>query len=927
MPPPSPFAAYVRAHLPPLGLAPDREAEIVEELAQQMEQTFEAARDDGATPEAAERAAHQVVTDWDRLARELVAAERSRAERAARHMAAPLLGEPEGRVSGALLRDAWQDARFGLRWLGRHRGFTAAALATLALTIGASSSIFALVNAVLLAPLPFPAPQRLLVVSESAPAIGFPAIPFSPPDFLDYAAAQQSFTDLAVYRRTSVELVGPSESERIPVAKVSPSLFAVLGVQPVLGRAFVAEDAGDGADAAILSHRLWQRHFGGDPAVVGRTVLLDRRPHVVVGVMPPSAEFPLEGPAFNGAPAAVFVPLVFSDTEKAARGGFFSNSVVGRLRDGATMAGVTAEAAAIAARINAQYPPELKAMLKGASMELAFETLHEHAAGASRALVLALFAAVLLLLLAGCANVGSLLVSLTVSRQRELAVRASLGAGRFRLARQLLVECLVLSAAGGLLGLALASALLRLGPSLLPPSTPRVDLLAVDARVALFAVAISLLTAILFGVAPAWRWSRVAPAASLAAAGTRGATGASSVRLRRGLALAQCAFAVLLLVPAGLLGRTLWTLFTRPPGFDTTQAVGFTTYLPAGAYGEDGVRIAQFYAEAADRLGAVPGVGRAGVAMDRPLSPLEQRGLVVDGYDIGAGSPPIVSFSWVTPGYLEALGVPILAGRGLQPADRLDAPPVVLVSARAARQFWPDADPVGKRLRISAAGPWAVVAGVVGDVRDRGLARDAAPHLYAPIAQVPPAFLGENVVGLFRAPHFVAAATRPAAVAPLLAAAVRAIDPQLALTPPTVLGVAVRQTLGTQRLAAVVVGGFAVAALLIAAIGVHGIVAFGVAQRKRELGIRLALGATTGAVVRLVARDGVVLAAAGLAIGLAAAYGATRFIASLLVEVSPADPATFTGAAAMVLAVALVATWAPARAATHIDPSATIREE
>jgi putative ABC transport system permease protein len=924
---PSDFAAYVRKQLPPLGLDPHREAEIVEELAQQMEQTWDAAHAAGADTASAERAAHAVVADWAVLARDVVDAERSRGARVARRVARPVLDEPglEGRA-GQVLRDAWQDARYGLRWLGRHPGFTAAALLTLTLTIGATSAIFSLVNAVLLAPLPFPAPERLLVVSQAAPAIGLPASPFSPPDFLDYAAAQRSFVDLAIYRRTSVELVGATGSERIAVAKVTPSLFGVLGVQPALGRSFTGAEASPAATVAILSYQSWVRHFASDPGVIGRSILLDRQPHLVVGVMPPTAEFPIDGAPFNGSPASVFVPLAFTEIEKAARGGFFNNSVVGRLRDGVTMAAAAAEAATIAPAINAQYPPEVRAILKGASIEIVVEPLHDHFARASRPLVLALFAAVLLLLLAGCANVGSLLLALTASRQSELAVRASLGAGRLRLARQLLVESLGLSAAGGALGLGLAWVLLRLAPQVLPAATPRVDLVAIDGRVVVFTSAISLLTALAFGVAPSWRWSRVAPSTALTSGSTRGATGSSGVRVRRGLALAQCAVAVLLLVPAGLLGRTLWTLLTRPPGFDIVQTIGFTTYLPAGAYGEDGVRVGRFYAEAAERLTAVPGVRRGGVAMDRPLSPLEQRGLTIEGYDVGAGSPPIVTFSWVTPGYLEALGVPILAGRGLLPADRADAPPVVLVSERAARQFWPDVDPVGKRLRSSAEGPWSIVVGVVGDIRDRGLARDAAPHVYAPIAQVPSEFLGENVVGLFRGPHFVVASDRPQVVAPLVAAAVRALDPQLALTPPMVLGVAARQTLGTHRLAAVVVGGFAVAALLIAAAGLHGVLAFGVAMRRRELGIRLALGAPPRAVARLIAGDGLVLTAAGLAVGLAGAYAAGGLLRGLLVEVSPADPLIFAGVAAVVVAVAVVAMWAPARAAARIDPVTTIRE-
>jgi predicted permease len=921
------FAAYVRRHLPPLGLDADREAEIVEELAQQMEQTYEAARADGADAAFAERAAHGVVADWQALARDLVHAERSAVATVARRVAAPLIDEPDGGGrTGRLAREGWQDARHGVRWLVRHPAFTAAALLTLSLTIGASSAIFSLVNAVLLAPLPFPDDDRLMVVAEAAPAIGFPAMPFSPLDYLDYAGAQRSFAALGAYRNVKVELAGDGDSERIDIVKVQPSIFDVLGVAPQIGRGFRAEDAHPGADTAILSHALWTRRFAADPGVVGRTLLLDRQPFVIVGVMPATGSFPLVGPRNNSEPADVLVPLTFTASELEARARYYGISVLGRLAPGATLDSARSEAAALVGMAWSQYPPEVQAVFQGTTIEWVVLPYRDAVSGRSRLLVLVLFATVLLLLLAGCANLGSLLLALTTSRQRELAVRASLGAGRLRLARQLMVESLVLSGLGGALGLGVAWALVRLAPTVLPATLPRLDRVGVDGGVLLFTVAAALITAVLFGVAPAWRWSRVAPAEALATGASRGATGAGAVRLRRGLAVAQCAFAVLLLVPAALLGRTLFTLLSQTPGFDTTSTLTVSTYLPAGAYGLDGRRVRQFYEDARTRLAAVPGIARVGVSMDEPMAPLERRGFVIEGHE-GAATPPIAIYSWITPGYLEALGVPLVAGRGFDERDGRTSDRVVLVSQTAARRFWPGEDPLGKRLRASIDGPWHLVTGVVGDVSDDGL--DSAPlaHLYAPLAGVELESLGENVVGLFRRPNVVVSVTAPVAlVGGLVRDTLRGLDPQLALTPPARLRDGVVRSLSTQRLAAVVVGAFSIAALGIAAIGLHGVLAFGVAQRRRELGIRLALGATPARVGRQIAGDGVWLVAAGLAVGLLAAYAASGLIRGLLVGVSPADPGTFAMVAAVVVAVALAAVWSPARSATRIDPASTIRE-
>ena len=923
---PSAFAAYVRAHLPALGLTPDREAEIVEELAQQLEQTYDEARADGADPAAAERTAHAVVADWTALARDVVHAERSKIEQAARRVARPVLTEPETGLLGAALQQTWQDARYGLRWMGRNRGFTAAALLTLTLTIGASSAIFSLVNAVLLAPLPFPGEADLVALNESAPSIGMPRIPFSPLDFQDYAAGQRSLAAVAVYRNGSVELAGEGDSERIDIAKVTPSLFDVLRVPPAHGRGFRAEDAHPGADTAILSHALWQRRFRSDPSIVGRTILLDRQPFVVIGVMPDGAVFPLVGPMYNAVPAAVLVPLTFTPAELQARATYYSNSVIGRLAPGVTVAAAQAEASTLVATAWAAYPAEIRAAFSNVSIAWVVTPYRDTVSGRSRPLVLVLFGTVLLLLLAGCTNLGSLLLALTTGRQRELAVRASLGAGRLRLVRQLLAESFVLAGFGSLLGLVAAWALVRGAPLLLPATMPRIDQVAIDGRVVLFTIAAAAITALIFGLAPAWRWSNVAPATMLAAGEGRGATAIGSARMRRGLAVAQCAFAVLLLVPAALLGRTLYTLLSRTPGFDTERTITISTYLPAGAYGTDGVRIRQFYEAALERAVAMPGIRRAGLSMDEPLDPQERRGFALEGRPI-SGQPPVAVYSWITPGYLEALGVTINQGRGFRDGDGRSGDVPVLANETAARVFWPGETAIGKRLRSAIDGPWLQVVGVVGDVREAGLDSEASPHLYAPLAGVEDETLGENVVGMFRNPHLVVATAAPVeSVGGLLRPALAGIDPQLALTPPVLMREAVVRSVSTQRLAAVVVGLFSLAALAIAAAGLHGILAFGVAQRRREFGIRLALGATPAGVVRLVARDGLLLAGLGLGVGLASAYAAAGLIRGMLVGVSPADPLTFVAVAVVVLTVAAVAMWRPARAATHIDPAATIRE-
>jgi predicted permease len=463
-------------------------------------------------------------------------------------------------------------------------------------------------------------------------------------------------------------------------------------------------------------------------------------------------------------------------------------------------------------------------------------------------------------------------------------------------------------------------------PALLPEATPRLESIAVDARVLAFAALVSLLTSLLFGLLPAWRSSRVDPAAALGDA-SRGSTGRSGLRLRRGLTAAQCALASLLLVSAGLLGRSLYGLLNTPTGMRADEALTISTYLPTGGYA-DGRRVAAFYREAVERVAALPGVLRAGASMDRPLAPLERRAFVIEGRDPSTqATAPVVFHTWITPGYLEALGVPLLAGRALQADDDERTDPVILISESAAQLYWPGENPIGRRLMSGGGQRWLTVVGIVGDLREAGLDQQPHPHTYTPIAQVPEASLGENVIGLFRSPSVVVSvAGSPRPLAGLMRRSLEAMDPRLALQPALLVRESVERTLDTRRFATVIVGAFAAAALLIAAVGLHGVLAFGVAQRSREIGIRVALGATRARIIRQVAGDGARLAAFGVGAGLLMALGVTGLMQGVLVGVSPSDPATFFAVAVVVAMVGAVALWLPARTAARISPAATVRE-
>lgn len=923
---PPAWRAIVRSHLPALRLPADREADIVEEIAQQLEDTYNAARARGVGDEAALAEAMAVVKSWPWLATEIEEAERSPVARLATVVAAPILHEPEasGRL-GTLARESWQDLRHGVRVLARHRVFALTAILTLALAIGATTAIFSLVHTVLLKPLPFPEPDRLTVLSEGIPELGADDIPFSAPDYADFAAAQRSFETVGAFRSTESELSGGGSGERIPVVRMTAGLFDVLRVPPALGRVFTNEEDASGQDVVVLSDGLWRERFGADPNVLGRTLLLDRRPLTVIGVMPAGFSFPMrlrEG----GPPASLFIPITFTVEQLADRGGDFDNTALARLRPGATLTEARAEADTLIASIFERYPEAMRTRVANARLVAHVDPLHEKSTGRSRPLLLLLLAAVGALLLIGCANISNLLLVLATSRRKEIALRVSLGAGRERIVRQLIAESVVLAAIGGSAGVTLAATVLRVAPTLLPSGTPRIDELAIDGSVLAFTALISLGTALVFGLAPSLQASRV-DMRSVLADSSRGSTTRGALRVRAGLVVSQCAMAIVLLVAAGLLLRTFLGLMQTSPGFRPEQALAATTYLPAGGYRTAG-DLLRFYRDALAGLSALPGVVKSGASTDLPLGLTSRRGFTIEGRETySATAPPIVAHSWVAGDYLAALGVPLLAGRWLSDADREGTLPVVVISSALANRFWPNEDALGRRLRFSD-GVWLTVVGIAGDVKDLDLASDALPHTYMSLSQATtePSLDIDNDGGVRSINLVVSTAGDPAVLTRLVRTELARIDSQLALGNIRTMQQSVASTLAERRFTAVIVATFAVAALLLAALGLHGVLAYSVSQRSQEIGIRMALGAARRDVVRLVLSSGLRMTGLGVAIGLVIAFGVSRFLNSMLYGISATDPLTFAGVASLLIAVALIATWLPTRQAVAIDPAVTMRE-
>jgi predicted permease len=813
------------------------------------------------------------------------------------------------------MQTLWQDLRFGARMLLKNPGLSIIALMTLMLGVGANTAIFSVVNGVLLKPLPYPDADRLVVLREASAAR--PEMPVSYPDLLDWRARQDVFEEVAASMVVGGVLTGAGEPERVFGRRVSENFFAALGVRPRPGRAFTAaEDRPGGERVTVISHGLWQRRYGGDPRLLGQKIEYNGERFTVVGVTPAGFDFYGRDNANND----FFLPLgqLADQDYMQKRDSHPGITAVARMKPGVSLGQARAAMAAVAADLAREHPAT------NAGVGIALAPLIEDYVGDARPALGALTAAAALVLLIACANVANLLLARAAGRRREIALRLALGATRFRLARQLLTESLLLALGGGLLGLLLAvwgvELLTRLGPEALP----RLEGVTVDARVLGFTALVTLLTGVVFGLAPALRSTK----AGLNEALKEGARGsqAQGSGLRGALVAAEVALSLMLLVGAGLLLRSLHRLTRVDPGFDPRGVLTLRVRLPDARYRELS-QITGFLERLLPRVASLPGVEGACLTTAVPLGRSDENTLLIEGQPPPEG-PPAALTQWVSADYHRTFAVALLQGRYLTPHDRADAAPVVLVDEELARRHFPGhpiGAVVGRRLRLDGEGePWREIVGVVRRVNHSGLDQRPRPQIYGPYEQMNRRWLAEVGRAMDVA---VKTSGEPQALVGAIRREVQALDRELPLSHVRTMEEALSRSLAPRRFSLMLLAAFASVALLLSAVGVYGVVSYAAAERTREIGIRKALGAHDGDIVSLVIGQGMRPALGGVAAGLLAAAALTRLLSSLLFGVSAHDPLTLAVVAALLAGVSLAACWIPARRATKVDPTVALRYE
>ena len=807
-----------------------------------------------------------------------------------------------------------QDIQFGFRMLLKSRGLAAIAIFALALGIGANTAIFSVVNTVLLRALPYPQPDQLVWFWESQPNLE--QAPFSAADFLDYQAQNQSFQQVATIRRLSFNLTGQGATERIPGMVATPNVFSLLGVHPILGRDFLPEEGAFGAPRrALLTFGLWQSHFAGDRAVVGRSLTLDNQPVQIIGVLPANFRYGGTDVLLWVNPVNV-VPEVFStfpDWERNIRNNRETHylSIVGRLKPGVALSQAQSDINTIVARLHQQYP-----VTTGHNVRLI--PLRELSAGPVRQTLVILLGVVGLVLLIACANVANLLLSRAVTRRREIAIRTALGAGRLRIVRQLLTESMLLSLVGGVLGLALAWGLVRLLVAASPEQLPRVQEIALDLRVLLFTLGVSLLTGLLFGLAPALAATRHSLGHFLKEAGRGGAEGLAHNRLRGVLVVTEVAFSLVLLVCAGLLGRSFVRMLEVNPGFRPDHMVTMWMNFTSANYAPKG-RPTQFLEQLIPRAAALPGVEGVAISNDLPLEGDDTTTGLSDAEGrapFPRGQQPLVGVHAVNPGYFRSMGIPQLRGREFSASDNANSTPVVIINQKLAETLWPAQDALGKHFHLMGDKQSEVV-GVVGNVLHNGLGESVSLESYLAFPQNPWSY-----VGLAVRTH-----GDPGAVYGAVRSLVEQIDPELPVHDMRPMEQVVAETMASRRLTLWLVGAFAALAFVLASVGIYGVMSYAVTERVHEIGVRMALGAQRRDVLRLVVGHGMRHAAIGLLLGSVAAFLAARAMTTLLFGIRPGDPLTYLGIALVLALAALLACYIPARRATSVDPMVALRYE
>jgi predicted permease len=816
------------------------------------------------------------------------------------------------------------DIRYGLRQLFRHPAFTIIAVLTLALGIGANTAIFSVVNAVLLKPLPFPEPDQLIAIgmTDTRQKGETNLNSLSYPDFFDFRDQNRTLASSAVYRDRSFALSAEEGATSLHGVKVSAEFFDVIGIKPAMGRAFVRDDeqggGGPGGFQVIISHDFWKRHFGAEPNVVGRTIVLDRRQYTISGVMPAGFQFPISNDAVD------FYVTIAEDAANSdgsmpqtKQRGNHSLQAVARLKPGATVAQAQADLSAIAAALTKQYPES------NTHFGVLVKPLREEMVGDVRTALYILFGAVVCVLLIANANVANLLLARASARGKEIAVRAAMGASRARLIRQLLTESVLLAGLGGLGGLVLA----QLGTDALieavPQNIPRISTIQLDAPVLAFTFFVSLLTGVIFGLVPAWQASHVDLNSSLKS-GTRGGSGGEGKgRVRNALIMVEVALALVLLISAGLLIQSFARLGRVQPGLRTERLLTARIGLPDVAYPKNENVIA-FYDQFLPKVRAIPGVESASAILPLPLSGSN----MVTSFDsednpLPEGQRPGAPVRIIATDYFKTTGIPIRQGRVFDDRDQYESAPVVIVNERFVQKFFPGKNVIGKRIQPGFSADdsgekWREIVGVVGNVKHLNLKNEDSPEMYLSRTQIP---IGVMSIVIRTS------VSNPNAITNSLRKELAAMDATIPLTSVRVFDEYIARSLARPRFITLLLSIFAGTALVLTAIGIYGVMAYSVSQRTSEIGIRIALGAGKSSIFRLIVGQAMTLVAISLAIGLAGAFAATRLLNSLLFGVGASDPVTFTGIVLLVSAVAFIAAWLPARRATRVDPIIALRAE
>jgi predicted permease len=799
-----------------------------------------------------------------------------------------------------------QDLRFGFRSLVKNPGFAVVAIITLSLGIGANTAIFSVVNGVLLRPLPYSEPDRLMMAYISRGQSPTGKAPLCQADFLDWKSQNQAFESIAAYSTNRFNFSGEESPEQVPGALVTADFFNTLGVQPAVGRAFLPdEDKAGGGQTLVISDGFWRRHFGANPGILDHQITLNSKAYTIIGIMPAGFSFPDKD-----------IELWVAERLAPTRRGPYYMRGLARLRPDVTIEQAKAEMSVIAARVQEQTNSQDKDVTWTAT------SLTDATVGDIRTTLWLLAGAVLFVLLIASANVANLLLARATGREKEMSIRLALGASRARLLRQLLTESLLLAMCGGTIGLLLAVWGIDLLLAISPADIPRLQEVNIDGRVLGFTLLVATLSGLIFGLAPALQSSRLNLNTSLKEGGRNNTESAGKRRMRNTLIVAEIALSLMLLVGAGLMMKSFIKLQSVSPGFKPEQILTMNLSLPRAKY-DNSEKVISFYQQLINQVKTVPGVEAAGVTISLPPNKLTiSDNFTIEGKPVAQGSSePIVPIIFSSPDYFNVLGVPLIDGRFFNDADKANSPSVVIINQTFAERYFPNENPVGKRLKAGRGekntNPWMEIVGVVGDIKYTGLDAKPEPAYYLPIAQV----------GWRDTYLAVRTSSNPITLAPALRQEIRALDKDLPVTNITTMEQLLAESVAQPRFRTLLLGIFAVVALILASVGIYGVISYTVTRRTNEIGIRMALGAQTSEILKLVIRQGMTLAVVGVGIGIAASLALTQVLEKLLYEVSVTDSATFAGVAGLLSLVALLACYIPARRATKVDPMIALRYE